>query len=173
MPAKKAATPTARSARPMPTLIPGRFGPMDLYRALNQRYYWKTKDGRILEMPKMETEHLVNLAAFLLRMRHKAKAELEAAYLTGPGHGYDDEEWAWSQLLEKGPEAYLRGTPFWQALRAELLKRGVKTLPAAERELQSEEDLSRAAWNAIVAPVMLSQSAAVRARNLANRRAEG
>lgn len=136
----------------------GDYNIWDLYDATRQGTHWKTRDGRILALTDMETDHLVNVANHLMANRYRVLAFEEARYLLegasgAPWVGYDDVEYAWTQVLESDPADFLRSTPLWMALMAELVRRGVNKLPAYE-DTRTPDQMRSEAVSAIVVPVM-------------------
>jgi hypothetical protein len=154
--------PAKRDAASESSLRVGDYYIWDLYDATRQTTHWKTRDGRIMRLVDMETDHLEKVAFHLMASRYRVLAFEEARYLlegaAAPWAGHDDVEYAWQAVLESDPLAWLQRTPLWAALAAELARRGKQIPSAPGEEKNTPERMRSEAFMAIVSPVMASLS---------------
>jgi hypothetical protein len=97
---------------------------------LDQGIMWQPKDGPSLLITDMDTGHLTNLVAWLERRAVLIQFSLAmdlAGFCAGPlgpsGDGASDAAEAAMAELCGPPLPWLRGTPLYRALTAELARR--------------------------------------------------
>lgn len=108
---------------------------IDFDHALAQTETWSNAAGQTFRLAEMETGYLRNVAGFLVSRRHIIKARAHIArFAPNWVDPFMDEGDIWLTGLEeedfraKSAQDYLRSTPLWKALMAELARRGEKDL---------------------------------------------
>ena len=105
---------------------------------LAQDQVWTTSSGEVLRLRDMGTDHLLNVAGFLLARRHLVKTQAHIKRFWPMWVYPADEGSTWLNDMEEArfealdPVKYLHSTPFWGALRAEIKRRGEKVPKVAD-----------------------------------------
>jgi len=141
---------------------------------LQETRTWTTAQNEVLTLRKMETDHLRNVAGFLMARRHVLKATEHAQRFAGQGWSRDADEGALALLDQEADDFrsipadfWLTQQPLWKALSRELIRRGAGSMPSR----LDDEATDRAKEERAFARIVLRSEIEIGRRVLAAERA--